>query len=89
MSDLTRSSNTLCYRCGCMCDAYMHTSNDGNQFCTFYCANQYHSVTGTQILGPSGTEILKEERPKYQVEYEDDDIAKERVKMYYGVGRNW
>jgi hypothetical protein len=84
MSDLTRSKLIRCHICQSPCDAYMLHADETVElwqfgfnvklsFCTFYCARQYHRVTGKQIFNGKGETILEAGLPLYVIESTDTE----------------
>ena len=65
-----------CMRCQCPCDAFAHTSKvfeEGKYvftayFCTFFCANHYHRVSGAEVIEPNGKVSMPAEQPMYVLE---------------------
>lgn len=84
MSDLTRSKLIRCHSCSSPCGAYMLHADEVAEiwqfgfnvqlsFCTFYCARQYHRVTGKRIYNPKGQTILETGLPLYVIESTDSE----------------
>lgn len=84
MSDLTRSKLIRCDQCQSPCDAYMLHADEVLEvwefgfnvklsFCTFYCARQYHRITGKRIYNPTNQTLLESGMPLYVIESTDSE----------------